>query len=177
MKNKLFEEIKNKLLDLLKEDQEMRKNTNVSISEINKFDKKSTEALKTIIKKIGWPTISKVGDAAAHAAWVISQHTKDENFLTECMLLMRENVNDISKKDLAYIEDRVSMLKNGYQIYGTLVKSEELDGKMVTEVLPVKNTENLNKLRYEMGLESLENQLKRCEEIYLKYLKDKKADQ
>ena len=98
MKNKLFEEIKNKLLDLLKEDQEMRKNTNVSISEINEFDKKSTEALKTIIKKIGWPTISKVGEDASHAACVISQHTKDESFLTECMLLMRENINDISKK-------------------------------------------------------------------------------
>ncbi len=77
------------------------------------------------------------------------------------------------KKDLAYIEDRVSMLKNGYQIYGTLVKSEELDDKVITEVLPVKNTENLNKLRSEMGLDSLEDQLKRCEEVYLKYLKDK----
>lgn len=174
MNNKLNNDIKNKLLDLLAKDQEMRKNPNISISDVEEFDKKSTEILKKIIKKIGWPTISKVGEEAAHAAWVISQHTKDEDFLNECMLLMRKNIDDISKKDLAYIEDRVSLSKNGYQIYGTLVKSEEKNGKLVTELLPVKDLKNLNKLRSEMGLDSLEDQLKRCEEVYLMYLKDKK---
>lgn len=176
MNNELNNEIKNKLLDLLVKDQEMRKNPSISISDVQEFDKKSTEVLKKIIKKIGWPTISKVGEDTAHAAWAISQHTKDGDFLNECMLLMRKNINDISKKDLAYIEDRVSLSKNGYQIYGTLVKSEEKDGKLTTEILPVKDTDNLNNLRLEMGLNSLEDQLKRCEEVYLKYLKDKKID-
>ncbi|MBU0535106.1 MAG: DUF6624 domain-containing protein [Patescibacteria group bacterium] len=162
------------LLCLLKKDQRARKNPDVSISEEQKVDYKNTEALKKIISRVGWPTISKVGERAAHAAWIIAQHTKDGNFREKCLNLMKENSEDVSRKDLAFLEDRVSLANYGYQIYGTQVKTEERDGKLITEIMPVKDDSKLEDLRRKMGLDPLEEQLRRCEKMYKELLVNKK---
>lgn len=164
---------KTKLLQMAKQDQKLRKNPNSSLKEVEIRDVESTKKLKNIISKIGWPTISKVGEKAAHASWLLAQHTRDDEFRERCLELMKENLNGVSKKDVAFLEDRVCLKKYGYQIYGTQVKSEEKDSRVVTELLPIKDLDNLRGLRENMGLDTIEEQIRRCEKIYLECLKDK----
>jgi len=158
---------------MAKRDQKLRKNPNFSWKDVETADEKNTKELKKIISKIGWPTFSKVGERAAHASWLLAQHTKDNEFRERCLELMKENLNGVSKKDVAFLEDRVCLRKYGYQIYGTQVKSEEKDGNVITELLPVKDSDKLIELRENMGLDTIEEQIIRCEKMYLECLKDK----
>lgn len=156
------------------EDQKFRKSSFFTLSEVEKIDNKNTEELKKIISKIGWPTISKVGGKAAHASWLLAQHTRDDKFREKCLELMKENSDDVSRKDIAFLEDRVCLKKYGYQVYGTQVKTETQRGKLVTELLPVKDPGKLKTLRKSMGLDSIEDQIKRCEKIFSKLHRDNK---
>ncbi len=171
----LFEHFLNKikLLQMAKQDQKLRKNPNISWEVVEIADEKNTEELKKIITKIGWPTISKVGKKAAHASWLLAQHTKDDEFREKCLELMKENSNDVSSKDIAFLEDRVCLIKYGYQIYGTQVKTEEKESRVVTKLLPIKDPHNLRRLRKKVGLDTIEEQIRRCEKMYLEFLKFK----
>jgi hypothetical protein len=56
----------------------------------------------------------------------------------------------------AYLSDRVAIRKQGFQIYGTQV--EMVDG--ITQVLPVKDPDQLDERRATVGFESIEEYLK-----------------
>lgn len=77
--------------------------------------------MKEIIAKIGWPTISKVGESASYNAWLLVQHAvHDIEFMTECLTLMKSVPHaDINPSNLTYLEDRVRVLQGQSQLYGT----------------------------------------------------------
>ncbi len=168
-KNMISTQISKKINNLYKKDQLARKNKNVSLKKLRKIDKESTRKLKTIVKEIGWPTISKVGKMASYNAWVIIQHTGDLVFAKKCLAEMKRNINNIDKKNIAYLTDKILVSEKKKQVYGTVVETKIVSGKCVTKPIPIKNIMGVEKRRKIMGLEPLALQIKNNERIFKKY--------
>lgn len=113
---------------------------------------KNTSYLKEIVEKYGWPTKSTVGQAAAHWAWYITQHSDhDVEFQEKCLHLMQElSQDEIDLYDLAYLADRVRANKNQPQLYGTQFRKDERGNRVL---LPIENPEQLSQRRKAMGLD------------------------
>ena len=128
-------------------------------------DHRNTERLKAIIDEMGWPSISKVGYDGSSNAWLLVQHADhDPEFQKRCLELMKSEPEDeISKRDLAYLEDRITVGDGKPQIYGTQFHTNS-DGQL--ELLPIKDPDNVDKRRKEMGLETLDENRKRIQERY-----------
>lgn len=73
-----------------------------------------------MLSEHGWPGHRLVGEAAAHAAWLLAQHAPPD-FQEECLPLLEDAVarGDASPADLAYLMDRVLIHRGQPQIYGT----------------------------------------------------------
>jgi len=173
-----YQKIINELQTMAEEDQEIRK---LAISyrkdlpenfdlenfqkEMETIDKNNLEKLKNIVEKIGWPSISKVGEKASHNAWLIIQHAdNDVDFQEKCLSLMKnENHEKAALSDIAYLTDRIAVNKHQGQLYGTqFIKNA--NGKM--EVQPIIDPENLDNRRKEMGMESFSEYEKTMQSLY-----------
>lgn len=82
---------------------------------------RNTKKLKGIINNFGWPTISKFGQKAATAAWLITQHSDhDLEFQKQVLQTLKFLPrNEVLLKNIAYLEDRVLVGANKPQLYGT----------------------------------------------------------
>lgn len=112
--------------------------------------------LKKIISIYDWPKLSEFGKEAAQHAWIIVQHA-DHNikFQQECLERMEQLVvgNEIEKKYVAYLFDRVQVNQNKLQRYGTQIDYKTGLPKPLEEPVYV------NERRTQMELESLEEYL------------------
>ncbi|WP_104382404.1 DUF6624 domain-containing protein [Sphingobacterium sp. HMA12] len=109
----------------------------------------NAKRLCEIIDKIGYPGISKVGEEASEAAWLIVQHAVSEPlFMQNCYQLMTMEKKDINLAHIAYLYDRIQCFKGKPQRFGTQLTA---DGG----IYPVENKEDLNKLRLGMNLPQL----------------------
>ena len=81
----------------------------------------NAKRLEEIVSLYGWPTVSKFGHKASHAAWLIAQHSDhDLEFQKKALDLMRQLPDrEIDPKNIAYLEDRVLVAQNKPQLYGT----------------------------------------------------------
>lgn len=113
-------------------------------------DRDNTARLREIIAQHGWPGHQLVGEAGAHAAWLLVQHAPP-NLQEECLPLLQNAVAraDASPADLAYLMDRVLMHRGEPQIHGT--QYIERDG--VLELWPVHDPAGLDQRRAALGLE------------------------
>ncbi|MEG0927313.1 DUF6624 domain-containing protein [Chryseobacterium sp.] len=117
--------------------------------EMEKVHKANARRLREIMNEIGFPTISKVGEVASDAAWLIIQHSIGEpEFMKQCYTMMEENIDDINPKNKAYLYDRIQVSQSKPQKYGTQYIEPEIP-------YPVEDKENLNKKRLEVGLQPL----------------------
>lgn len=114
------------------------------------LDRPHTERLREIISRIGWPTRSRVGDDAEHAAWLIAQHAiHDPGFQERCLGLMRQQpASEVCPQHAAYLEDRINVLAGRPQRYGTQLV--EHDGALVPS--PLASEANVDELRRSVGL-------------------------
>lgn len=125
-----------------------------------KRDLANTAWLKSVVASQGWPTKSKVGADAAHAAWLLVQHAdRDPAFQVEALLLMERSIpqGEVDSKDYAFLHDRVIGELKGAQRYGTQMVCR--DGRFVPQDL--EDPEGLAQRRKEMGLPPLIEQLGR----------------
>jgi hypothetical protein len=118
---------------------------------VDPVDQDNAARLREIIADHGWPGHDLVGEAAAHAAWLLAQHAPPE-LQEECLPLLESAVarGDASQRDLAFLTDRVLMHRGKPQIYGTQYKYE--DG--VLTLWQVQDPDDLDKRRAALGLES-----------------------
>lgn len=146
----IYELYTEKLLAMKQADQQMRIDYKLKLAEWDPYmDRLHTEQLKEIIDDIGWPTISKVGKSASEAAWILVQHAMDDmSFMERSLSMMTEAKDDIEQWEIAYLTDRLLMMKGEPQRYGTQYKNNKL--------WPVENYETLNERRAEMGLDAHE---------------------
>ncbi|MFZ4928083.1 DUF6624 domain-containing protein [Chryseobacterium sp. Mn2064] len=119
--------------------------------DMEKVHQDNAQRLREIIKEIGFPTISKVGDKASDAAWLIVQHSIGEpDFMKQCYEMMNENRSDMNLKNIAYLYDRIQVFQSRPQKYGTQLIPEG--------IYPVENIENLNQERETMHLPPLSSE-------------------
>lgn len=151
MEPQTYSSIAAELLAMAKTDQEMRAKASKDKSHWdNSVDQKNTARLKAIVEQIGWPTISKVGEAS-ESAWLLVQHaTAEPAFMKQCLILMKDAVKgDVDPADMAYLEDRLLTMEGKPQIYGTQFCI--IDG--VTAPLPIADPGHLDERRARIGLE------------------------
>jgi uncharacterized protein DUF6624 len=117
---------------------------------VEPVDRANTARLREIIAEHGWPGCQLVGEAAAHAAWLLAQHAPPD-FQEECLPLLEDAVAraDASPRDLAYLMDRVLMHRGQPQIYGT----QYLLSDGVLTLWTVQEPGGLDKRRAALGLE------------------------
>ena len=125
---------------------------------------KNNARVKEIINTHGWPGFSVVGKEGSEAAWLIIQHAVlDTVFMEQCLSLMKDAVNKSEAEGwcFAYLQDRVLAMSGEHQIFGT---QHDIDENGVAYPLPIKEPEKVEKLRKEVGLESLSSATMRIQE-------------
>lgn len=127
------------------------------------LDRANTKRLKIIVSKIGLPTISKVGKKGSLYAWLIAQHTQDNNFRDEYLALMKKHLDDIKPSHMALMQDRVNMVQGKPQIYGTQFQKAP-DGYYV--LWKVRDRKNLDARRQKIGLEPFAKYIKAIAKNY-----------
>lgn len=111
--------------------------------EMERVHRRHAALLDEIINAIGYPTVSKVGQDANEAAWLIVQHAISEPFfMKKCYKLLSEDP-DASPEQLAYLYDRICYFEGKPQKYGTQFDDSGL--------YPVENIEEMIRLRQELG--------------------------
>ena len=127
------------------------------------LDADSTKFLRTIVAAIGWPTIRMVGKEASATAWLLLQHSPDIDFMERCLELMKAAPRgEVALRDIAFLEDRVCLLRGRPQIYGSQFQGR---GKTLRLYL-VEDTERLDERRAAMGLPPFEEYEKQIRQMY-----------
>jgi hypothetical protein len=122
-------------------------------------DRKNTLMLRGIVETKGWPSISMVGQRASFNAWLLVQHADhDPAFQLRALRLMEPLVakGDVSKRNYAYLYDRVMLKLNGKQRFGTQVGG--CDGDEYAP-RPLEDKMRLDVLRAEHDLEPISEYL------------------
>ena len=120
---------------------------------------KNAEVLNSIIDKIGYPTVDKVGEEASEAAWLVIQHAIGQpDFMKKCEKLLEGAVGErkANPKHLAYLTDRIAVYEDRPQLYGTQF---DWDENGVLSPNPVDDLTKVNQRRKSIGLNSLEEQI------------------
>lgn len=117
-----------------------------------------TERFKTILLEHGWPSYSLVGKKASNDAWIIAQHASLEIQELALPLLTKEvknnNANPIA---LAYLTDRIRILQQLPQVYGTQINW--LDASGYPKPYEIENPSEVDQRRLGIGLETLSSYL------------------
>jgi len=120
--------------------------------------------IEEIIKEQGWPTFTMVGKVAADGAFLVIQHSSTQiqkKYLDQ--LLDAAKNKEASSESVALLQDRIMSNESHYQIYGTQVfqMKDPATGKLSKYTYyPIKDEENVDKRRKEMGLIPLKDYLK-----------------
>jgi len=128
--------------------------------------------IKNIADKFGFPGYELVGKESSNNYWMLVQHSDfDVPFQKRLLELMKQKVDkkDASGQNYAYLIDRININEGKKQIYGTQV----MMGENGTKLKPCINTRNLDRRRRSVGLESIVQYLKRCDEMFYEMNKDK----
>ena len=127
-------------------------------------DRENTRWLGELVDKHGWPTHSQAGEDGAHTAWLLVQHADaDVKFQRKCLGLMAKlPKEDVSRKDVAYLTDRVLLAEGKKQVYGT--QFTPVCKKW--EPRPPEDEANVDKRRAEAGLPPLAEYVKQLEAMY-----------
>lgn len=161
--------LKNKLESIRVKDQALR----LILPEIEKKFGKESEELKyiwllihhqdsineievgKIIDRYGWLGANKVGDLANQSLWLVIQHAPIE-IQKKYLPYLRESVEKGESEGwyLAFLEDRILMRNGEKQIYGSQSTFNKETGKF--HIYPIRDPENVNEKRNEIGLEPIE---------------------
>lgn len=131
---------------------------------IKRIDQENTARLEKIVDQYGWPLRSQVGEDGANAAWLLVQHADlSPKLQRKCLDIMSKVPKDeISRKDVAYLTDRVRLAEGQEQLYGTQVTFAE--GKWVPR--PLVDAAKVDQRRAEVGLPPLDDYINEIENYY-----------
>ena len=140
------------LSEVLESDQRIRKSN--EFIKYAKEDHRNQELVISIIEKCGMPTLKQVGQRQMDAIWLGLQHsTKDirKKYFPQIEKAVKNG--DLSKQQYALMKDRILMDEGKPQIYGSQIENGKL--------YKLENPKTVNERRKEMGMESIEDYLKR----------------
>ena len=110
------------------------------------------KSAETFLDKHGWPKESDFGPRLADALWLIVDHaTNDRNLQSRALKSMEPLLatKDVNAQHFATLTDRVSLARDGHQIYGTQL-TEGAGGCLAPDRLA--DTNQVDKLRSVLGL-------------------------
>ena len=125
--------------------------------------------IKDLFEKHGYLGYNQVGKKSSHNFWLLVQHAdKHPDFQLEVLKKMKVETEkqNSSKKDYAYLIDRVKINSGELQIYGTQMELNATETSYQTK--PVIDPENLNKRRDSVGLSPIEIYVTMMNENFLK---------
>ncbi len=123
----------------------------ISTSELQEINRKHVACLKEIIEKNGFPTITTTSHEAYKSAVVVVLHSEDIELLKQSIqFLKNRDVKDIEKAHIAFMVDKMRVLQNLPQLYGTQYRVNQDN---VPEYIPIENPEALEERRKELGME------------------------
>jgi len=128
----------------------------------NMQNQKNLEELELLLQEKGWPKRSQVGPAAAGAAFFVIQHSNAEaqqKYISMFEKRCRENEADCNQYALMF--DRMRMNQNLPQRFGTHHYLDPAAGK-TDELYPLEDETTVDEWRKEIGLEPLNDYLKRA---------------
>ncbi|MEM9086024.1 MAG: DUF6624 domain-containing protein [Pseudomonadota bacterium] len=123
-------------------------------SEVVFVDHQNTAWLKALVGVGGWPKMSEVGERGSGAAWLLAQHADlDPAFQLRALKMMEPLVaeGEVSKRNYAYLYDRIMLKLADKQRFGTQLQCET--GQR--QPLPLEEPERVDELRAEMDLEPM----------------------
>lgn len=170
-------QLKSKIDSLYKVDQDVQwiigdaiKNK-VPIDSLQKLEKNRTQTfnrhipiLKDLYLKFGYPTIQSVGKESSEHYFIFILHSdSDPKFQSDMLPILKKHLKSgsVSKKDYAYLYDRVKRNTGGKQLYGTQL-SFDGNGNLFDSnnkiMLPkdLADPETVDKRRKKMGLQPIE---------------------
>lgn len=122
-----------------------------------------TRMIKKIVERFGCIDIKRFGEKICHYAWLLVQHSNHDTDFQEQYLKLMKKSDNVLKRDIAYLTDRIAVLKGYPQKYGT-----QFDPSTINDIYspyPIKDPLTVNLRRSKMGLEPIEK--------YIKYMRKK----
>ncbi|HEX2630744.1 MAG TPA: DUF6624 domain-containing protein [Chitinophagaceae bacterium] len=172
-------ELQNELLAIYKDDQDER-NRYGELNRLYPGDKAKLDSMQrrmlsvdsiniakvsAILDKYGWVGPDKVGKKASLALFLIIQHS-DLAHQKKYLPLLKQAVEkgDAEKQSLALLEDRIAIREGNLQTYGTQIGINPKTDKYY--VLPLKDPDNVDLRRGEVGLGPISEYLKQWDIIW-----------
>ena len=140
------------LSEVLESDQRIRRSND--FIKYAKEDHRNQELVISIIEKCGMPTLKEVDQKQMDAIWLGLQHSTKEirkKYFPQVEKAVKNG--DIPKQEYALMKDRMLMDEGKPQIYGSQIENGKL--------YKLENPKTVNERRKEMGMESIEDYLKR----------------
>ena len=136
------------------------------------LDKENLTRVTEILRKQGYPGISKVGENTSSAAFYVLQHAPKDTMEQYFHYIEKAVAEDeLAEQYQAMMHDRIEMYNNRPQRYGTQSRGFQLDnGERMQVIWPIENPELVNKLRREAGFDlTVEQNAKRLGITYKVY--------
>lgn len=111
------------------------------------------EWMRLVLSRYGWPGWRLVGEEGSHGAWLLLQHADRDTALQRTALQLLESAvrsGDASRRDLAYLTDRVRVAEGRQQVYGTQL---QYDSRGCASPKPSEEPARLDARRASVGLE------------------------
>ena len=124
--------------------------------EMQTVHEENAAALRLAMRKIGYPSVSKVGVKANEAAWLVAQHAISKPALMEAYLAAVLEEEGVSVR-AAYLSDRIAVFRGRGQLYGTQF-AWQTDGSL--QPCKLEDGQNVDARRIALGLKPLDEQTK-----------------
>jgi hypothetical protein len=157
-----IESIRHQLRSMAEDDKQARERVIIDQNEINRLSNESRPFLQQIYSVYGWPKISIFGAHAAEDYWLLVQH--QPLAFQELMLPAMKSAVDAreaSKRDYAYLFDRVQIGRGKPQHWGTQSHCENKEAVLFL----VDDDKDIDRLRKDVGLEPIADSLRAADVI------------
>lgn len=142
------------------------------VVQMNMIDKENQTFVFGLLDNQGWP--DGLSDKANSAIFLVIDHAEfaaQEKYYPVVKEKAEQGI--IGKEDAATLQDRILMKKGEMQVYGTQTTRVVINGENINYLWPVKNPDQLDKLRKEVNLPPIAEYIAVFEKQGIKLVWDK----
>ena len=142
------------------------------VVQMNMIDKENQTFVFGLLDNQGWP--DGLSDKANSAIFLVIDHAEfaaQEKYYPVVKEKAEQGI--IGKEDAATLQDRILMKKGEMQVYGTQTTRVVINGENINYLWPVKNPDQLDKLRKEVNLHPIAEYIAVFEKQGIKLVWDK----
>lgn len=142
------------------------------VVQMNMIDKENQTFVFGLLDNQGWP--DGLSDKANSAIFLVIDHAEfaaQEKYYPVVKEKAEQGI--IGKEDAATLQDRILMKKGEMQVYGTQTTRVVINGENINYLWPVKNPDQLDKLRKDVNLPPIAEYIAVFEKQGMKLVWDK----